>query len=75
MNCNLTSCVIIHQFASTNAFIASLSVSAFLPKCGASSTLKLQDRNLENQFWQWRTFNIPSPYTMVNFFLVWAAKQ
>ena len=38
--------VVIRQFASTNAVIASLSALTGLPERGVSSTLKLPDRNL-----------------------------
>ncbi|GFT15025.1 transposable element Tc1 transposase [Trichonephila clavipes] len=40
--------------------------STGLPERGASSTSKLPDRNLTNQFWHWRTVNTPSPYTSGN---------
>ncbi|GFT22345.1 hypothetical protein TNCV_3273351 [Trichonephila clavipes] len=67
-NLNPISRVVIRRFASTNAFIASLSASTGLPERGASSTSKLPDRNLANQLWRWHTYNTPSPYTSVNSF-------
>ena len=54
---NPISCVI---FACSHQLITSLSASTCLSERGASSKLKLPDRNLANLFWHWRTVNTHS---------------
>ncbi|GFS48534.1 hypothetical protein TNCV_309691 [Trichonephila clavipes] len=60
---NLTSIRSHVLFASSHQLMP-LSASTGLPERGASSTSKLPDRNLANQFWHWRTVNTPSHWSI-----------